>query len=43
MKKSSFPMGNSDRLIALELFTSLKIKHAIEELGIELISHADLK
>ena len=34
---------NSDRQMVLEMFTSPKIKSAIEELGIELISYADLK
>lgn len=33
---------NSDRQLVLEMFTSPKIKQAIEELGIELISYADL-
>jgi predicted glycoside hydrolase/deacetylase ChbG (UPF0249 family) len=33
---------NSDRQMVLEMFTSPDIKNAIEELGIELISYADL-
>lgn len=33
---------NSDRQMVLEMFTSPDIKHAIDELGIELISYADL-
>ena len=33
---------NSDRQMVLEMFTSPEIKQSIEELGIELISYADL-
>ena len=33
---------NADRQMVMEMFTSQKVKTAVKELGIELISYADL-